>query len=88
MNRAASGRLLRFFGWLLTPVVVWAASFLGGWLAALLAGAIAPGRWSVSLLVAGAARGGAAGLAGWLWVLRRHRRVASTPAADEMQRGH
>lgn len=67
MTPSRSRRPVRIIAWLLTPVVVWAASFLGGWIGlsvgrqlgdeeALLAGGI------------GAALGGAAAVL--VWVLR------------------
>lgn len=77
MSEAGSGhRLLRILAWLLTPVVAWAASFLGGWLGALAATAIGSSELNVALLFGGAALGGAAGVAGWIWLLRRGRRAS------------
>lgn len=75
MNEAVSGhRLLRLLGWLLTPLVAWAGSFAGGWLGALAATAVGSSALNVVLLTGGAALGGAAGIAGWIWFLRRARR--------------
>ncbi len=73
MKRERSRRLLRLAGWLLTPVVVWAASFLGGWVGALVAGASASHDGDLVWLVSGAIVGGTAGLVGWLWLARRSR---------------
>ena len=48
------GRLVRTAGWLLTPLVVWAASFLGGWLGALLGrmvgGLLGGGVWLLACM--------------------------------------
>lgn len=64
---------MRVAGWLLTPVVVWAASFLGAWLAARLYGSDGDGRGLV-WLVSGALIGGTVGVIGWILVWRRVRR--------------
>jgi len=64
-------RLVRILAWLLTPLVAWAASFFGGWLAAILARhAASPGR-AVIWLGAGALLGAALGAGAWIWFLRR-----------------
>jgi len=63
-------RVVRALGWLLTPVVVWAASFLSGWAVALATGADR-GTMGVVQLTIGAGLGGAVGLVGWLVVMRR-----------------
>ena len=61
----------RVVGWLLTPLVVWAASFLGGWLGAVVGGTLVA-------LVIGALGGGVVG--GIVWVLvGGARRSASGP---------
>jgi len=65
-------RVVRFLGWLLTPVVVWAASFLGGWAVALATSADR-GTMGVVQLTIGAVLGGTVGLVGWLVVMRRGR---------------
>jgi hypothetical protein len=73
-----AGRRLVRIGWLLTPFVVWAASFVGAWLGALAARRLG-GPWGgIGLMVGGAA--GVAGLALILWVLllRRHGRHPTT----------
>jgi hypothetical protein len=75
----SAGHRLRRIGWLLTPLVVWAASFLGAWLGALGARRV-EGPWGgVGLMVVGAAA--LAGLALTLWVLllRRRARPPTTP---------
>ncbi len=72
MTAPRGRRVVRFLGWLLTPVVVWAASFLGGWAVAL---ATNPdqGTMGVVQLTIGAILGGTVGLVGWLVVMRRGR---------------
>jgi len=70
--------ILRFFGWLLTPLVAWAASFLGAVAGARLSVGLRSGRWSlVVTLVCGAV---AAALAAWGWLalLRRSRTLRKT----------
>ena len=68
MSRRLVRRAVRSLGWLLTPVVVWAASFFGGWLGA----HVAPddGKGLIWLVV-GAIIGGTLGLVGWLGVMGR-----------------
>ena len=56
--------VVRFAAWLLTPVVIWAASFGSGWLGATLGGR--PG-W----LVVGGMAGGIAAAVGWALLLIR-----------------
>ena len=51
-------RFYRFVGWLLTPLVAWAVSFLGGWLGA------AMGSSAKALLI-GSISGAVVGAAGW-----------------------
>ena len=50
-------------GWLLTPLVVWATSFSGGWVAATITG-------KLSFLAMGSALGGAIGLVAWAMLVR------------------
>lgn len=63
-------------GWLLTPAVVWAASFLGGWLGAVISGKLV-------YLVVGGVVGGAGGLAGWIWVMRRGVPISATATSGK-----
>jgi len=63
VNRLVRG-LLRIALLLLTPVVVWAASFFGAWLGVLLAGS------DLRLLGLGGLLGGGLGFTAWLFVLR------------------
>ena len=65
MRREAAHRLLRLVGWLLTPVVVWAASFLGGWIGATVQGP----NGGLSWLVIGAVVGGMVGGGVWVGVM-------------------
>jgi hypothetical protein len=62
--------LLRL-GWLLTPVVAWAVSFLGGWLGAALGTRIESDYGSTALLAGGALAGAVAGALGWIVIMRR-----------------
>ncbi len=69
MNRRTARRLARVAGWLLTPLVVWAASFLGGWAAAVLWGEAVGGTVGLLWLAGGAVVGGLIGAAAWLAVM-------------------
>ena len=68
-------------GWLLTPVVVWAASFLGGWVVALATNADQRMLGVVQLTI-GAILGGTVGLVGWLVVMRRGREDIDVKRTD------
>lgn len=63
--------LLRLIGWLLTPLLAWAASFLGAWLGALSASGTANGDLALGLTIGGAALFGIGGTLLWLRLLRR-----------------
>lgn len=82
MTAPRGKRVIRFLGWLLTPVVVWAASFLGGWAVAL-ATSTDRGTIGIVQMTIGAMLGGTVGLVGWLVVMRRGRedRDAKPPDA-------
>jgi hypothetical protein len=72
--------LVRFLGWLLTPLVALAASFLGAWIGATLAGGIkstATGGWLVVGFGAGFGL-----IAAWAWLryLRRSPRLQKSLA--------
>jgi hypothetical protein len=74
-----AGHRLRRIGWLLTPLVVWAASFVGAWLGALGARRV-QGPWGgVGVMVVGAAV--LAGVTLILWVLLLRWR-ARPPTSD------
>jgi hypothetical protein len=74
VNRRSPRRLAYIAGWLLTPVVVWAASFFGGWV-----GALVPSLRSddngLFWMVGGAVLGGTAGLLVWIVLVRRMQRA-------------
>ena len=65
-------------GLLLTPVMVWAASFLGGWLGATI------GK-STGYLLAGGISVGTAGLVGWILLIRRVGKTIRAPKEDKKQ---
>jgi hypothetical protein len=70
--------LVRLAGWLLTPLVAWAASFLGAWFGALISGGASSTR---TTLFATVFFGGFAALLsawGWLRYLRRHPKLQRT----------
>lgn len=70
--------LMRFFGWLLTPLVAWAASFLGAVATARLAAGSTTARTQLIATVLGGAVTGALGLIGWLRLLRRSPNLRET----------
>lgn len=75
MTGESRRRLTRIAAWLLTPMVAWAASFLGGWIGALAgrgAGSAAAGlKW----LGGGAVLGALVGAGIWMvWLIRSGRR--------------
>ena len=63
--------LLRFVGWLLTPLVAWAASFLGAWLGARAAQWTDDSTIGLLLAVTGGAGFAVAGTLLWMRTLRR-----------------
>lgn len=63
--------LARFFGWLLTPFVAWAASFLGSWFAALATAGVHSARLRIVVLLIGGASAAILSTLLWLRVLRR-----------------
>ena len=70
MTAPRGKRVIRFLGWLLTPVVVWAASFLGGWIVAA-ATSVDRGATGLVQLGVGSLIGGTVGLIAWLILMRR-----------------
>ena len=86
MTIAVSGRGLRLAGWLLTPAVVWAASFGGGWVGALVGARLGTPASGLIWLVGGSVVGGTLGLALWIVRLKRGarlaRRIRSEPAEE------
>jgi hypothetical protein len=76
---AVPGERLSRVGWLLTPLVVWAASFFGAWL-----GAIVARRWitpmsDLAVMGLGAVGLSAVATAGWVALLRRVHRHGDPP---------
>jgi hypothetical protein len=63
--------LLRFVGWLLTPLVAWAASFFGAWLMSLAARSVVDSSMGLILALAGGATGAIAATLLWIRLLRR-----------------
>jgi sensor c-di-GMP phosphodiesterase-like protein len=70
--------LARLFGWLLTPVVAWAASFLGATVTAMLVRGWSNVRGQLILTISGGAIFAAIVLLLWLRLLRRSRRLRET----------
>ncbi len=68
---AALRWVTRAFGWLMTPIVAWAASFLGAWLAALLTSRTTPLSLRLALLALTAVAFGVGATRFWLRLLRR-----------------
>jgi uncharacterized membrane protein len=73
-----SSRAVTLLGWLLTPLVVWAASFCGGWLGAVIGRRIGGPFGGIEWIVLGAALGGLTALIAWYRRLR-HRARAAVP---------
>lgn len=89
MTGESTRRLIRVIAWLLTPVVAWAASFLGGWLGAVTGGGAARPKTGLLWLGAGALIGGVVGVVGWIILLRRwaaSRQAANPPASQDVVR--
>lgn len=66
--------LARLFGWLLTPVVAWAASFLGAGVASRLGSSMSSRHHLIATVVAGGATAALA-LILWLRLLRKSPRL-------------
>jgi hypothetical protein len=80
-------RLLQTVGWLLTPVVVWAAAFFGGWLGAFLARLRQVGDAGLVWMLAGGVIGGTVGIVVWVVVLRRLGRPWEPASAEPSEVG-
>lgn len=76
------GRLSRLVGWLLTPLVAWAASFFGAWLVLVLAGRHGSSRLLLLLLLAGGLVTAVATLLIWMRFLRASPRLRHTLHVD------
>ena len=72
--------LARFLGWLLTPLVALAASFLGAWIGATLAAGIKSIRTGGWLVLGFGAGFGLIAAWGWLYYLRRSPRLQKSLA--------
>ncbi len=70
--------LLRLFGWLLTPFVAWAASFLGAFATAAIMKDRTPAMRELYFTVAGGGVCAAVALTLWLKLLRRSKRLRAT----------
>jgi len=82
---------LRIIGWLLTPLVAWAASFLGAWTILLASGEDAAPRTVLAVALGAAILSGAISLLVWRRVLKRfpklrrslHVSTAGLPVVEE-----
>lgn len=72
--------LVRLVGWLLTPLVAWAASFAGAWLGASLAGRFKSSATATYVVIGFGAAFGIAAAWGWLHYLRRSPKLQETLA--------
>ncbi len=79
MTRAPLRGLVGIIGLLLTPLVAWAASFFGGWLAALLGSFIESDRVALWTLVGGSVLGAVLGTVVWVGWLVRYRKNHAVP---------
>ncbi len=61
----------RVFGWLLTPVVAWIASFLGAWVAASLTSRDLDLRWRLGVVIGTGALAATVSAILWLRLIRR-----------------
>ena len=84
--------IIRIFGWLLTPLVAWAASHFGGGIGATIASGIPDPRIGLGLTIIAAALSGLLGLYLWIALLRRspelrralHVGEDATPETEQM----
>ena len=83
MTPRPAPKVLRVVGWLLTPLVVWAASFSGAWLGATLGRRFPTFLGGVEWMLLGGVLGGATALTLWVHRLRRARHAA--PDAEGTQ---
>jgi hypothetical protein len=75
--------LLRFFGWLLTPFVAWAASFLGAFLTAAILADRMPALRELYFTVAGGGIFAVVALLLWFRLLRRSKQLRATLQVTE-----
>lgn len=71
MTPKSNRRLVRMLAWLLTPVVAWAASFLGGWMGALVGRRVEDPAAGITWLGGGAVLGALLGAGVWIVFLLR-----------------
>ena len=71
MKIRSADRLLRIVGWLLTPLVVWAASFLGGWIGAAIGQRVGSAESGLVWLLGGAVLSGAGVFILWAVVVQK-----------------
>jgi len=80
-------RPLRFLahvlGWLLTPLVAWAASFVGSWIGSALAGFVSDPDTGLLLTLGSAATAAIAATILWLRLLRRSPELREALAVTE-----
>ncbi|HTS90153.1 MAG TPA: hypothetical protein VMG41_16790 [Gemmatimonadales bacterium] len=76
------GILIRVVGWLLTPLVAWAASFCGAWLVLTAQARFANPRHAVYAAFAGALLAGVAAMLAWMQLLRRSPRLRHSLHVD------
>lgn len=79
----AARLVMRLFGWLLTPLVAWAASFLGATAAASMIGGSGSARTQLVVTIAGGAVAALLALAGWIRLLRRSPRLRQTLQVED-----
>lgn len=75
--------LLRFVGWLLTPLVAWAASFFGAWVGAQAARLTDDSTVGLVLSLTGGAGFAVAGTLLWMRTLRRSPELREVLAVTE-----
>lgn len=76
------GILTRVVGWLLTPLVAWAASFFGAWVLLNLGGQFSNPRYAIYAALAVALVSGVAILLLWMQLLRRSPRLRHSLHVD------
>ena len=64
--------LLRFLGWLVTPLVAWAASFVGAWIGAMVSGGASNPMTALWVTVIFGAVTALLGAWGWLRLIRKN----------------
>ena len=72
--------LVRALGWLLTPLVAWAAAFVGAWLGATVAGTFRSSTVGAWIVIGFGAAFGIVAAWAWLHYLRTHPKLQRTLA--------